>query len=128
MCCAINVMYILRSCDAGYVQLLLCCCSYTVRPSIVENPVMQVVYPGVMVNFSCRAEGFSSLNYSWFIVAPDADTGMEIENETNATYIITNPMYDVNATGYYCIATNNEGIAISDTSMLTGNIDIMTEV
>ena len=82
---------------------------------------MQVTYPGVMVNFSCSAEGFSLLNYSWFIVAPGADTGMEIENETDVTYIITDPMYDVNATGYYCIATNNEGIAISDTSMLTGN-------
>ena len=111
----------LRSCDAGCVHLLLWFCSYTVRPSIVEDPVMQVAYPGVMVNFSCRAEGFSSLNYSWFIVAPGTDTGMEIENETNATYIITDPMYVVNATGYYCIATNNEGIAISNTSMLTGN-------
>ena len=111
--------YILRLCDAGYV-LLLCCYIYTVRPSIVENPVMQVAYPGVMVNFSCRAEGFSSLNYSWFIVAHNADTGIEIENETDATYTITDPMYNVNATGYYCIATNNEGIAISNTSMLTG--------
>ena len=82
---------------------------------------MQVVYPGVMVNFSCNAEGFSMFNYNWFIVSPGADTGMEIVNETDATYIITNPMYDVNATGYYCIATNNEGIAISDTSILTGN-------
>ena len=97
------------------------CNYYTVRPSIVEHPVMQVAYPGVMVDFSCRAEGFSSLDYSWFIVAPGADTGMEIENETDATYTITDPMYDVNATGYYCIATNNEGIAISSTSRLTGN-------
>ena len=97
------------------------CNYYTVRPNIVEHPVMQVAYPGVMVDFSCRAEGFSSLDYSWFIVTPGADTGMEIENETDATYTITDPMYDVNATGYYCIATNNEGIAISNTSMLTGN-------
>ena len=102
------------------IQNLCIFISYTVRPSIVENPVMQVAYPGVMVNFSCRAEGFSSLNYSWFVVAPGADIGMEIVNETDATYTITDPMYDVNATGYYCIATNNEGIAISDTSMLTG--------
>ena len=80
---------------------------------------MRVVYPGVMVNFSCRAEGFSVLNYSWFIVATGAD--MEIVNQTDATYIITDPMYDDNATGYYCIATNNEGIAVSNTSMLTGN-------
>ena len=82
---------------------------------------MQVAYPGVMVNFSCRAEGFSLLNYSWFMVPRGADTGMEIENETDTTYIITDPMYDDNATGYYCIATNNEGIAISNTSMLTGS-------
>ena len=101
------------------MQLLLCCYSYTVRPSIVENPVMRVVYPGVMVNFSCRAEGFSVLNYSWFIVATGAD--MEIVNQTDATYIITDPIYDDNATGYYCIATNNEGIAVSNTLMLTGN-------
>ena len=119
--------YILRLCDAGYVLLLLCCYIYTVRPSIVENPVMQVAYPGVMVNFSCRAEGFSSLNYSWFIVAHDADIGIEIENETNAMYIITDPMYDVNATGYYCIATNNEGIAISNTSILTGTYLIIVK-
>ena len=82
---------------------------------------MWVVYPGVMVNFSCRAEGFSALNYSWFSVAPGADTGMEIVNQTDATYIITDPVYGDNAIGYYCIATNNEGISISNTSTLTGN-------
>ena len=112
---------ILRSCDAGYIQLLLWSCSYTVRPNTVENPVMKVAYPGVMVNFSCRAEGYSMLNYSWFIVASGDDTGMKIVNESDTTYIITDPMYDINATGYYCIATNNEGIAISNTSMLTGS-------
>ena len=82
---------------------------------------MRVVYPGVIVNFSCRAEGFSPLDYSWFIIAPGADNGTEIVNETDATYTITNPMYGDNATGYYCTATNNEGIAISNTSVLTGN-------
>ena len=101
----------------NYYCVVVC----TVRPSIVENPVMQMAYPGVMVNFSCRAEGFSSLDYNWFVVAPGADTEMEIENETDVTYIIADPMYDVNATGYYCIATNNEGIAVSNTSILTGN-------
>ena len=82
---------------------------------------MSVVYPGVTVNFSCRAEGFSMLNYSWFILVPDANTGVEVANENNATYIVTNPVYDDNATGYYCIATNKEGIAISTTSMFTSN-------
>ena len=94
---------------------------YTVRPSIVKNPVMSVVYPSVTVNFSCRAEGFSMINYSWFILVPDANIGVKVANENNATYIITNPMYDDNATGYYCIASNNEGIAISTTSTLIGN-------
>ena len=32
-----------------------------------------------------------------------------------------NPIYGQNATGYYCIASNNEGIAVSSTSTLTGN-------
>ena len=79
---------------------------------------MQMVYPGVTVSFSCRAEGFSELSYSWFVVT--AGIGMEIENETNTTYTISNPMYNENATGYYCIVSNNEGIAVSNTSMLTG--------
>ena len=82
---------------------------------------MSIVYPGVTVNFSCRAEGFSMLNYSWFILVPDANTKVEVANENNATYIITNPVYGDNATGYYCIANNNEGIAISTSSTLTGN-------
>ena len=96
---------------------------YTVQPRIVENPVMvQAVYPGEAVNFSCRAEGFSMLNYSWFMVASGADTGMEIVNETNTAYTITDPMYNThNATGYYCIASNNEGITVSVTSTLIGN-------
>ena len=95
---------------------------YTVQPSIVENPVtMQAVYPGEVVNVSCRAEGFSMLIYSWFMVATGADTGMEIVNETDITYVITDPMYEHNATGYYCIASNNEGIAVSITSILIGN-------
>ena len=99
------------------------CYSYTVRPSIVQDPVtMQTVYPGVIVTFSCKAEGFSMLNYSWFMVAPGADSGTVIMNETNTTYTITDPTYSYhNATGYYCIASNNEGIAVSNTSTLIGN-------
>ena len=116
-------MYKTLSCKSSHIkiQLLLCCCSYTVQPSIVENPVIKVAYPGVMVNFSCRAEGSSMFNYSWFIVASGDDTGIEIVNESDTTYIITDPMYDINATGYYCIATNNEGIAISNATMLKGS-------
>jgi len=98
-------------------------CSYTVQPSIVEHPVMmQAVYPGVMVNFTCQAEGFSAISYSWFRVSPGSDIGMEIVNETNTTYIIGDPVYNDNVTGYYCIASNNEGIAVSNTSTLTGNV------
>jgi len=80
-----------------------------------------MVYPGVTTSFSCRAEGFSKLSYSWFVVAANADIGMEIENETNTTYTNANPMYRNNASGYYCIASNNEGIAVSNTVLLTGN-------
>ena len=103
-----------------YVQYYYLC---TVQPSIVEKPIkMQGVYPGEAVNFSCRGEGFSMLSYSWFMVAADADTGMEIVNETNTAYTITDPMYNThNATGYYCIASNNEGITVSTTSTLIGN-------
>ena len=62
------------------------------------------------------------LNYSWFIVAAGADTGMEIMDETDTVYIIADPTYtNHNATGYYCIASNNEGIAVSNTSTLIGN-------
>ena len=50
-----------------------------------------------------------------------SDIGMEIENATNPMYTISNPNYDQNNTGYYCVATNNEGIAVSNTSSLTGN-------
>ena len=97
--------------------------SYIVRPSIIKHPVTtQSVYPGKMVNFSCRAEGFSTLSYSWFTVESGSDIGMEIRNATNPTYTISNPNYDQNNTGYYCVATNNEGIAVSNTSTLTGNL------
>ena len=82
---------------------------------------MQSVYPGVSVDFSCRAEGFSMLSYSWFVVASGDNNGMQIMNENVMMYTIADPMYGQNATGYYCIASNNEGIAVSDTSMLTGN-------
>ena len=104
------------------VKIGMICFSYTVQPNIIEDPVMMhVVYPGVMVNFSCRAEGFSMISYSWFMVTSGSDTGMEIVNETNTTYIITDPTYILNATGYYCVAINNEGIAVSNTSALIGN-------
>ena len=73
------------------------------------------------MNFSCRAEGFSTLSYSWFTVESGSDIGMEIRNATNPTYTISNPIYNQNNTGYYCVATNNEGIAVSNTSTLTGN-------
>jgi len=72
------------------------------------------------VNFSCRAEGFSTLSYSWFMVEFGSDIGMEIENMCNPTYTISNPVYDQNNTSYYCVATNNEGIAVSNASILTG--------
>ena len=73
------------------------------------------------MNFSCRAEGFSTLSYSWFMVESASDIGVEIGNTTNPTYTIFNPNYDQNNTGYYCVATNNEGIAVSNTSTLIGN-------
>ena len=72
-----------------------------------------------MVHFSCRAEGFSMITYSWFVVTL-GDNGTEIINETAKMYIITNTVYNQNATGYYCIASNDEGIAVSDTSTLIG--------
>jgi len=81
---------------------------------------MQLVYPGEIVNFSCRAKGFSTLSYSWFMVESDSGIGVEIENATNPTYTVFNPNYQENNIGYYCIATNNEGIAVSNTSTLTG--------
>ena len=62
------------------------------------------------------------LNYSWFMVVNGADTGIKLMKETNTAYIITNPMYSThNGTGYYCIVSNNEGIAVSNTSTLIGN-------
>ena len=98
--------------------------SHTVHPDIVEHPVTtQLVYPGEMVNFGCRAEGFSTLSYSWFMMESGSDIGIEIANATDPMYTISNPKYDQNNTGYYCVATNNEGIAVSNTSTLTGNID-----
>jgi len=92
-----------------------------VHPSIVEHPVtIQSVYPGEMVNFSCRAEGFSTLSYSWFMVESGSDIGVEIRNATNPAYTISNPIYSQNNTGYNCVAINNEGIAVSNISTLTG--------
>ena len=62
------------------------------------------------------------LNYSWFMVAADNDTGIKLMEETNTAYIITDPMYSThNGTGFYCIVSNNEGIAVSNTSTLIGN-------
>ena len=61
------------------------------------------------------------LSYSWYVVNPGGDNGTEIMNENNMTYTIMDPIYGQNAIGYYCIASNNEGIAVSDTSTLTGN-------
>ena len=60
-------------------------------------------------------------SYSWYVVNPGDDNGTEIVNENNMTYTIMDPIYGQNATGYYCIASNNEGIAVSGTSTLTGN-------
>ena len=77
------------------------------------------------MNFSCRAEGFSTLSYSWYILESGSDIGMEIGNATNPTYTISNAIYDQNNTGYYCVATNNEGIAVSNTSTLTGNAQLL---
>ena len=61
------------------------------------------------------------LSYNWFMVAAGADTGMEIVNETNTMYTITDSMYKHNGTGYYCIASNVEGIAVSIISTLIGS-------
>ena len=55
------------------------------------------------------------------MVESGSDIGMEIANEINSTYTISNPTYNQNNTGYYCVATNNEGIAVSNTSTLIGN-------
>ena len=81
---------------------------------------MQSVYPGEPVNFSCRAKGFSSLSYSWFVTASwDADGAALNINSTTLT--LSDPIYNNNNTGYFCIASNDEGIAVSDTVALIGN-------
>ena len=54
------------------------------------------------------------------MVESGSDIGIEIENATDLIYTISNPIYDHNNTGYYCVATNNEGIAVSNISTLKG--------
>jgi len=46
----------------------------------------------------------------------------QIRNASDQTYTISNPIYNQTNTGYYCVATNNEGIAISSTSTLRGTL------
>ena len=112
-------------CKAVKVALIIIF-SHTVHPDIVEHPVItQSVYPGEMVNFSCRAEGFSTLSYSWFMMEYGSAIGVEIESATDPMYTISNPIYDHNNIGYYCVATNNEGIAASNTSILTGIVSFI---
>ena len=77
------------------------------------------------MSFSCIAEGFSTLSYSWYILESGSNIGMDIGNATYPTYAISNPIYDQNNTGYYCVAINNEGIAVSNTSTLTGNAQLL---
>lgn len=62
------------------------------------------------------------LNYSWFVVASGSDIGMEIDDANDPMYTISDPMYAQDNTGYYCVGTNIEGIAVSNTSTLTGNV------
>ena len=71
------------------------------------------------MNFSCRAEGFSTISYSWF-VGESINGLVKVENRSAPTYTIFNPTYDQNNTSYYCVATNNEGIAVSNYSTLRG--------
>ena len=68
--------------------------------------------------------------YSWFSVTPCFNIGRKIEklNGTNRTYTITDPKYELNATGYYCVANNNEGITVSNTSTLIGNNYCITQI
>ena len=99
---------------------MYCIIPFTVCPRIVEHPVRsQTIYPGVMVNFSCRAEGYSTLSYSWYIVT-HCNVGVRIENASNPIYSISNTTYK-HRDQYYCVATNNEGIAVSHYSYLGGN-------
>ena len=117
-----NLLFLILRVIYTFLSYLCIYVSYAVLPSIVKHPVtIQSVYPGQMVNFSCRAEGFSTLSYSWFKVESGSNIGVEIGNTTNPTYTISNPIYNRNSTSYYCVATNNEGIAVSNTSTLTGN-------
>ena len=55
------------------------------------------------------------------MVESDSNIVTEIWNANNSTYIISNSIYNQNNTGYYCVAANNEGVAVSNTSTLTGN-------
>ena len=64
------------------------------------------------------------LSYSWFVMASGSDIGMEIENATDQVYTISDPMYAEDNTGYYCVGTNNEGIAVSNISILIGNFSM----
>jgi len=56
------------------------------------------------------------------MVASGSDIEVKIENVTDLTYTISDPMYAQNDTSYFCIGTNNEEIAVSNISTLSGNL------
>jgi alpha-tubulin suppressor-like RCC1 family protein len=78
-------------------------------PSIITQPVSQVLYPGKSVTFSVIAKGNPAPNYVW------RKNGTIIIGATNASYTISSP--SVSDSGRYTVsAMNSIDTVVSDTA------------
>ncbi len=81
-------------------------------PSIIEQPLSQVVIAGTDVMFSISADGTTPLRYQWRV------NGADIPGATNGTLIASNAQ-PVNAGDYTIVVTNDYGAVTSSIAILT---------
>lgn len=88
-------------------------------PTIGTQPASQSVTVGETAEFSVIATG-ENLSYQWQQKTSSSDWA-DIQNETSATYAITNTAIDMSGTQYRCVVSNSAGSVTSSAATLTVN-------
>jgi len=84
------------------------------KPTITSQPTSATVSAGSNVSFSIQANGNPAPTYQWY------KNSTAISGATSATYTMNN-VQTANNGSYYCIASNSQGTATSNTASLTVN-------
>jgi hypothetical protein len=101
-----------------------------VPPTIIIQPVGQVVVTGGTTSFTVAASGTPALSYQWYVIPAGQKTGTAITGATSTTYNVpaTSTTAANDQDSYYVTVTNAYGQAVSQPASLAVGNGILLQI